>query len=204
MATLNASGLPAGATVIVQDNLYVVKRGAEQHGLIVRVLTVPASGRLTVPALRDSRYALLFTDPRLVPHAVFALDVGDPARFRRTLVHRIPPAVSLVSATAAGETVELVWRLSPEGFEADRYSAWARAAGESTWAEVGAVARPQARSLVLTGLAPDTDTEIRVKAENSEGRSRGGSNVRTVRTNTAVAGNGNLVSGGSFEKSVWN
>lgn len=203
MATLNYSGLPEGAIVTIQDNMYLVQRGAVQHGLIVNVLRVPDSGQLTVTGLRESRYSLLFNDPRLVQHSVFALDLGDPANFRRHLVHGIPPVVTLTSAEAVEDTVELTWLLSPEGHEAHRYSAWVRPQGETQWVEAGAVTQGQARSLTIAGLSPDTDYEARLRAENSEGRSRGYSNVLTVRTNTSTKQNTNLVVDGSFEKSVW-
>ena len=203
MATLNYSGLPAGAIVTIQDNLYLVQRGAESHGLIVNVLRVPDSGQITATGLRESRYSLLFNHPRLVQHSVFAIDVGDPANFRRRLVHSIPPVVTLQTAEAVEDTVELTWVLSPEGHEAHRYSAWVRVQGSSEWVEAGAVTQGQARSLTIANLSPDTDYEARIRAENSEGRSRGYSNTLTVRTNTSTKQNSNLVVDGSFEKSVW-
>lgn len=203
MATLNYSGLPAGATIILQDNLYIVQRGTVQHGLIVRVLQVEKTGQISVRGLRDSRYAILFQDPNLVQHAVFAVDVGDPSQFRRRLIHRIPPAVILQAAVAEDDRIELSWCLSPEGFEAQRYSGWARKECEAKWAEVGAAQQPQARMLALSGLAPDTNYDVRVRAENQEGRSRGYSNVRLVRTNPSTNENTNLVHGGSFEHAVW-
>ena len=205
MATLVQSGLPQGAVFILQDNLFQVDRGGRQHGLLVRTGTIPATGVLSLTGLRDSNYALLFRPLSLVNQSRLSIDVGDRAAFRRRLEHVVPPPVILLSATASGQDVELIWAHPADGFAGDRVVAQAQEAGSPAWRDLAETRDRQARHLVVEGLAGGTTYAFRIRQETVEGRFRGYSRNLVATTGDAPAGDGavNLQRGGSFEVEAW-
>ncbi|MDP2361930.1 MAG: fibronectin type III domain-containing protein [bacterium] len=204
MAVMTQSGLPAGAVYVLQDNLFEVDRGGLRHGLLVRTGVIPKTGVLSLTGLRDSNYALLFRPLKLVAQSRLSLDVGDRAAFRRRLEHVVPPPVVLMSATASGVVVDLVWVHPADGFAGERLVAQARAEASSVWTDVAETRDRRALWLTVADLLPATPYAFRVRQETIEGRFSGYSRPRSATTGE-VAGVGatNLQRGGSFEEIAW-
>lgn len=182
MAALVQGGLPAGAVVLVQDNLRRGTVGGARRALTVRTAIVPSSGILTVEGLPDSNYALLFPQAALTRHAILSIDVGDRSAFPRVGRWPVPPQVVLELPVVSGLDVTLAWRVQAAALDAARFVVETRLTGDPTWETLNEIADPLARSLGVRLPLQNKDYDLRVKALNAEGRFQAASNVQALTT----------------------
>lgn len=204
-AILNLSGLPPQRTATLYDLLARTRRDGKWQSIPVRVVSVPDCGTLTINGLRDSRYALLFSDPTAMPFSRFKLDVGDRTKYLTIYLSDPIPAPVLQSAIAFVRLNEIVARFNwtiQSDVAVVAFDIYRKCENESAFTLVHTVADWTARSCEVTGLQAENRYQWYIVARGA-GQLLRKSNVVEMITPQSPVAEPNLIVNGNFETATW-
>jgi len=204
-AILNLSGLPQGRTATLYDLLARTRVVNKWQSIPVRVATVSDDGTLTINGLRDSRYALLFSEPKAMSFSRFKLDVGDKSKYRTIYLSDPIPAPVLQSVIAFVRLNEIVARLSwtiQSDVAVTAFDVYRKCENESAFTLVHTVADRTARQCEMIGLQAESRFEWYIVARGMGQFMRRSNTVEMVTPVSPVA-EPNLIVNGNFETATW-
>ena len=204
-AILNLSGLPTNRSAILYDLLARTNRNGKWESIPVRVVTIADDGTLTVTGLRDSRYALLFTIPKLTTYSRYKLDFGDKSKYRRIYLSDPLPAPALESAIPVIQLNEIVvtihWRITSDQ-AVQSFDVYTRQENISKFALSLSVPDRTSRFCELRNLQAESSYECYLIARGIGMQSKR-SNVVTFTSPPLPVSEPNLIINGNFEVSSW-
>ena len=204
-AILNLSGLPPQRTATLYDLLARTRVGNKWQSIPVRVVTVSDDGTLTINGLRDSRYALLFSEPKAMSFSRFKLDVGDKSKYRTIYLSDPIPGPVLQSVTTIIRLNEIVARLAwtiRTDVAVTAFDVYRKRDSETAFVLVHSVADRTARSCEITGLQADSRFQWYIVACGT-GQLFCRSNVVEMVTPVSPVAEPNLIINGNFETAAW-
>lgn len=204
-AILNLSGLPPQRTATLYDLLARTRRDGKWQSIPVRVLTVASDGTVVVNGLRDSRYALLFSEPMAMPFSRFKIDVGDRTKYRTIYLSDPIPTPVLQSATAFVHLNEIIARLSwtiQSDVAVVAFDVYRKCENESVFTLAHTVADQTARSCEISGLQAESRFHWYIVARAAGQLLRKSNTVEMITPVSPVA-EPNLIVNGNFETAIW-
>ena len=180
LLTHTVGGLPPGGIASLYDKLYQRYENNSYKSVIVGTYIIDDSGVLKLKNLRDSVYSLQFQELENIKYNILDIQVGNPDLYQ-TVIDNLVPYPVIITGIQSGLDIEdqafltISWVLDEhqtEGF----YEIWAKKSGLD-YHKWTTLYTPQARSYNLVSLDYDTWYYVLVKTINSDGLSRGMSNV---------------------------
>ncbi len=202
---LNLSGLPPQRAATLYDLLARTRRDSNWQSIPVRAVLVPDDGTLTINGLRDSRYALLFSDPTAMSFSRFKLEVGDKSKYRTIYLSDPIPTPVLQSVVVSVRLNEIIARLN-WSIQSDAavvtFDVYRKCVNESVFTLAHTVADRTSRHCELTGLQAESRFHWYIVARGAGQFVRKSNTVEMITPVSPVA-EPNLIVNGNFETAVW-
>ncbi len=204
-AILNLSGLPPKRAATLFDLLARTRRDSKWQSIPVRVVSVSDDGTLTINGLRDSRYALLFSDPTAMSFSRFKLDVGDKSKYRTIYLSDPIPTPVLQSVVGSVRLNEIIARLSwtiQSDVAVTAFDVYWKCENEPAFTLASTVADRTARSCEIFGLQAESRFRWYIVARGAGSMNRKSNTVEMLTPVSPVA-EPNLIVNGNFETAIW-